>query len=1097
MRKCILRLLCADDKIEFKDRKSSMTIFQDLADICGIYPDGRPLHAYRLDEERCSRLEKMVGQRLKLGRFRSAAVPFVLWAAERYRKEYGGGALSWEFLTQPLDVTLPQQQLREITREGLAHMGRSVRQLESGTQYLRAIAAEGGIPVRLLSDQRGGYRAALVGLVADLSRIGLGCPRDVALGFAAQRTRRFPVGYRTREYHALFVDFAFEVLELRELAPEHLSGQDVEPFLDRVKPGWRDALSFPIDGDAARSLISDAVLVSARHGLVTDPMTRVLRRGDDDVWTSWIEVEEAAEIAPQLVQGVESDRRRLRLAPVGPLASTVPDLLFALDREAPDRPWESRRISGRRTARFRFPLDTGAELMAMADGSFLGRVRLAGGGGIEIGAGPTFWRLAEMGEARAEALDYAGNAALRTRDPHVWLLTEKGKMPECTGTLLAEPDGSVPGGSIWRLSGSGRVLVAGGNARIETGAEEDVREEIHASGPLEYRLLDGRGMPVNRGVPSVFHRHPGRGFRQLVGAELCHQFAGSFVWHAGSPSETAIGRLAFAVREGAEVSARVMVNMVPAKFSMREVTRGDDPHRRIRFDGVPHGWVLRVATGKPQQPDTDGVVEAQIDISTEEQARLPLTLASPDGAAPLIWVLDLPRPRGEFQTVEGETLTVNRDISMQTLKDWRISPAERRRTDLRIRLHSPSAGGAPIVGKRVTVDQPLSAFRPLLEEMLVTGGPDAEIRLRVVTGGDQSPRLRVRHALGETRLSGEDVLVLDDQTPVHDPALEVAAVDLEDPSRVVETSARGLSHLGAGRWFLLPRRFGVPMRPPRPFVLPEPEETTGHNAPRRAERVAYYARRFGEAGVEKDLSRLAMLSETLLANGVSPSALDEVHALVQVPSAAVRLLFRVAPSDLEDALSLDVHGGPRWSFISPKDWAHGFADEAEVVRATLAALPALADKAIEQAREAVTARSADILRLRPALEGHVALGLQKVDPMTLGGLAQRLGGLSSGLKRPEATLLETARAIISRQASNPPSLHDLAARRRPPGFDAFHPDLRSLIEAPLVVAEIAFGLRPPPTTREKVELLLAVQADQAGYEAAQPAAIAWLAQQEI
>lgn len=156
--------------------------------------------------------------------------------------------------------------LRKQEGTGLACMGRSVRRLENGTQYLRAIAAEGGIPVRLLSEQKGGYRSALVGLVADLSRIGLGCPREVALGFAAQRTRRLPVGYRTREYHALFVDFAFEVLELRELSPDGISAQDVEPFLDRVEPGWRDGLSLRLDGDAARSLLSDAVLISAMPG---------------------------------------------------------------------------------------------------------------------------------------------------------------------------------------------------------------------------------------------------------------------------------------------------------------------------------------------------------------------------------------------------------------------------------------------------------------------------------------------------------------------------------------------------------------------------------------------------------------------------------------------------------------------------------------------------------------------------------------------------------------------------------------------------------------------------------------------------------------
>lgn len=463
---------------------------------------------------------------------------------------------------------------------------------------------------------------------------------------------------------------------------------------------------------------------------------------------------------------------------------------------------------------------------------------------------------------------------------------------------------------------------------------------------------------------------------------------------------------------------------------------------------------------------------------------------------PLNWLIDLPLQRGEFQNVDGNRLTSDSDISMQTLKDWRIVPAEGFRTDLQIRLHSSLARSAPTIGVRITTDQPLSAFRPLLEEMLVAGGADAELRLRVVTLGDQSPRLRVRHVLGETRLVGEDVLVLQNQIPVHDPSIEITAVDLNDPSREEATGARGLSHLGAGRWFLLPRKDGVPMRPPRPFVLPEPVEATGQNAPRRDGRVAHYAHHFQKGDVVDDLSRLANLCEVLLANGISPSALDEVHALAKVPSAAARLLFRVAPSDLEDTLSLDLHDGPQWSFISPKDWAKGFACEVEELRATFAAIPALADKAGEQAIDTVVARAADILRLRPALEGHIVLALQEVDPLAVLGLAKRLGGLSRGLQDPDKILLENARSVVSRQASNGPTFHSLVARRRPPGFDTFYEDLRGLIDAPIIVAEIAFGLRPPPTTREKVELVLAAQTDQAGYETALPAAIAWLETQQ-
>ena len=86
--------------------------------------------------------------------------------------------------------------------------------------------------------------------------------------------------------------------------------------------------------------------------------------------------------------------------------------------------------------------------------------------------------------------------------------------------------------------------------------------------------------------------------------------------------------------------------------------------------------------------------------------------------------------------------------------------------------------------------------------------------------------------------------------------------------------------------------------------------------------------------------------------------------------------------------------------------------------------------------------------------------------------------------------------IVSRQTSDTTFLHEVAAQQRPPGFDRFHEEWRGLIDAPIVVAEISFGLRPPPTTREKVELLLATHADQVGYEAALPAAIAWLASQQ-
>ncbi|MEE4208281.1 MAG: hypothetical protein V2I43_03310, partial [Parvularcula sp.] len=69
--------------------------------------------------------------------------------------------------------------------------------------------------------------------------------------------------------------------------------------------------------------------------------------------------------------------------------------------------------------------------------------------------------------------------------------------------------------------------------------------------------------------------------------------------------------------------------------------------------------------------------------------------------------------------------------------------------------------------------------------------------------------------------------------------------------------------------------------------------------------------------------------------------------------------------------------------------------------------------------------------------------------------------------------------------------HDLVAKRPLKDFAKFNPNLRGLIEAPLFVSEVAFGRRPSPTARQKVELVQAIHADPGAFEAALPAAMAW------
>ncbi|MEP1934523.1 MAG: STY4851/ECs_5259 family protein [Hoeflea sp.] len=1069
-----------------------MTIVDRMLGSVDGFPDGRPLHAYRLNKEQHLLLETEIKRGFSQRSIFTVAVPFVLWAAERYRREYDGGVLSWEFLTDPLSLDISQADLRELTMEGLRRLKRPIGRMEGGTQYLRTIAAEGGIPVKLLSGQ-GGYRTAIVGLVADLSRMGLGCPREIALGFAGRRTLRFPRGYQTEEFRNLFVDFAIQVLELRALAPGPLQADEVESWLDEVEPTWRDGLSLRLDGDAARSLLSEAISVTRKSGLVTDPFCRVLYRGTDDQWSSWIEVEDKAEIAPELIAGIERDRRRLRLAPTGQLASVVPDLLLSLDRDACGEPWDCQRISARRTARFSVEIGTAADLVAMADGKFLCRVRLAGGEPLEVGSGPLFWRVAEMGNERAQALTFAGRASIQTEDPHIWLLTPLNERPDCLGDISSEADGVINGGRLWRLSGEGRVLISGGNASIKTSAEKDEREEIQPIGPLDYRILDGRGTPVFKGMPSILHRRAGRAFHKLKSSETLHRMGSRGHWKTGTPKNQPLGRVDLAVKEGVGgVGARVTVYVVPEDVQVQEVGNSGVGGRVLLFERMPPGWSLRVGdSGTVRVADT-GIAEVPLYSGVSKRGRLPFILASPDGSRPLNWALDLPRARGEFQDLGGEVLSRDLVVGMQDLRCWRVVPAENISTDLRVRLVGSSAKINAVTGCSIAVEQPLSALRHLFEELLVSGGPDSELRLRVISGGGQSPRIVLRYGADETRLENDKVLVCDEQKLEFDSNLVITAVDMDDPLRVLNVNADGLSELGVGRWFLLPRNGDAPLRPPRPIIIPAPDDLVGANAPRRADRIAYFSELYRSNSAGTDLLQLAKLVGVLFSHGVSPSSLDQVHALCQAPEIAVRLLLSVHASEVEDMLSLELHGGPKWMFVSPDTWATAFGMEAGTLRSELSKIPALADKTEELVSDGIASKVSDILRLRPALSGHALLGLSKTEPAAIGGLVKRLGELPVGIHAPEQSLLSSAEDMIRRNATTAPHLYEILANNRPTGFSRFSDALRGLIDAPLFIAEVAFGLRGRPTTKQQVELIQAIQTDVGTFEVALPAAVAWI-----
>ncbi len=514
---------------------------------------------------------------------------FVFWPAERCRRDYAGGPLSWDFLTEPFDVEIDQAELRDLTRRGLGHFGRgNLHRSAGGTQYLRSLAAEGGIPVALLSGS-GTWPQVLSGLVSDLERFGPACPAEVADSFAAHRSARLPLGYRTEEFRRLFVDLARELVGLRAALPESVDSEKALLWLDTARPGWRDGLTLRLDDAGAERLL--AQVVGQRRGVATSlPLRRLLVRGPE-VWAPAIEISSEALIAASHISPPITEER-LRLAPSGDLAAASPNLMLRMERDeaAPAAAVRLTRLSGPRTARFPFALESAATFVGMADGRVLGEIRLPMAEALAVEEGACLWTADGVDpDGETNRLALAGDGSFRTPDPAVWALVPPGSSPHTTEHLNIVSDSPAGNSRLLKLEGRGRLSVTGWSARIETGAEHEQHDMLLAAGLTIPGLRDAGGNPVHRGLPSIFHCPSSGPTRTLPPGRAMHRMAGNRAWAHGAPSEDAAGTVQIALKdEDGGVGAMLRLRVMPEGLTLRIVEDGPEPN--LNVSGAPPGW---------------------------------------------------------------------------------------------------------------------------------------------------------------------------------------------------------------------------------------------------------------------------------------------------------------------------------------------------------------------------------------------------------------------------------------------------------------------------------------------------------------------------
>lgn len=279
------------------------TVFRDwkrkLLEMRGLVsPDGRPLYAYRLSDTELCELEGLLRvwlgkpqerfcltQMTKLSGFSAL---FVLYGSEWWRRRFDGAHWSWDPILYDLGVDpsgWSPVQRSEFVRLGLQDWGLKPRS-QGGLRFLGAVALQGGLPLRLLAEARGGIGR----LLNQVLRLAANSPASQGdlLTWVRSLDRFLPKTYRQDAILVLLADVVWIVLSLRDEAGLK-PGIDPLVTLNERTPGWRDRFPLPVEDEYAecliQQLIRDATESRIERTKTCLPLIRSLVEASENTWT--------------------------------------------------------------------------------------------------------------------------------------------------------------------------------------------------------------------------------------------------------------------------------------------------------------------------------------------------------------------------------------------------------------------------------------------------------------------------------------------------------------------------------------------------------------------------------------------------------------------------------------------------------------------------------------------------------------------------------------------------------------------------------------------------------------------------------------------
>jgi len=262
-------------------------------------PDGRPLYRYRLSNEEFDELEALLSKWLAMvasrhdladiARLSGFPALFVLYAAESWRRRYNGSHWSWEPILKAVGanpVQWSQAQRSACIERGLQDWCLGPRE-GGGLRYLGSIAVQGGLPLSLLAQARGGIGQVLSRV---LQLAGNSAEAELfALGWVKSLEDKLPKSYRQDAIFTLLADIARTVLRLKDEAQLASSADAVARLDAKLGRQWRERFPLPVDDHHAQGLIEqlirDAVSERVERQAARLRLDRRIDAGDDGGWT--------------------------------------------------------------------------------------------------------------------------------------------------------------------------------------------------------------------------------------------------------------------------------------------------------------------------------------------------------------------------------------------------------------------------------------------------------------------------------------------------------------------------------------------------------------------------------------------------------------------------------------------------------------------------------------------------------------------------------------------------------------------------------------------------------------------------------------------